>query len=397
MKILYIIPAFQHPSMRGSLRTYYFTRELSARNNISLLSITTIPVTAEAKQEMATITEKHVVVEANGNVLSRLVGNVPLFGKRLSKIMKYQQAISLLKNEFIKIDEEESFDVILIHGKVIYSIIRRLTKLPIVADFCDATSMRIRARMRYEPFWRVPALLVRYYQVRKYEKNMIMTCPHVVFISMRDKNFIVGEKNRGMVVTNGVDHYFWKRRTKTVDQKSIVFVGIMDYAPNADTANILIDNILPIVRRSIPDLKIYIVGRNPTSELLQKGRDDPAITITGFVDDVRPYMEKAALSVIPMRYGSGVQNKVLEAMWMEVPVVTTKLVGEGLQLTKDQDVPVEIAGDAKDFSERIVQLLGDEKQRNQMAVKGRRFVEDNFDWSRNAKILENICHKASMK
>ena len=395
MKILYIIPAFQHPSMRGSLRTYYFTRELSARNNISLLSITTEPLTTEADQEMEALTEKHIVVEANGNALSRLVGNVPLLGKRLSKIIKHQQAISLLQKEFIKMEEEESFDVILIHGKVIYSVIRRLTKLPIVADFCDATSMRVRARMRYEPFWMVPALLVRYYQVRKYEKIM-MTCPHVVFISSRDKNFIVRERNRGMVVTNGVDHYFWKRRTKTVDQKSIVFVGIMDYAPNADTANILIDDILPIVRRSIPDLKIYIVGRNPTSELLQKGRDDPAITITGFVDDVRPYMEKAALSVIPMRYGSGVQNKVLEAMSMEVPVVTTKLVEEGLQLIKDQDVPIEIAGDAKDFSERIVQLLGDEKQRNQMAVKGRRFVEDNFDWSRNAKILENICHKASM-
>jgi glycosyltransferase involved in cell wall biosynthesis len=395
MNILYIIPAFQHPSMRGSLRTYYFTRELSARNNISLLSITTEPLTTEADQEMEALTKKHIVVEANGNALPRLVGNVPLLGKRLSKIIKYQQAISLLQKEFIKIEGEESFDVILIHGKLIYSLIRRLTKLPIVADFCDATSMRIRARMRYEPFWMVPALLVRYYQVRKYEKIM-MTCPHVVFISIRDKNFIVREKNRGMVVTNGVDHYFWKRRTKTVDQKSIVFVGIMDYAPNADTANILIDDILPIVRRSIPDLKIYIVGRNPTSELLQKGRDDPAITITGFVDDVRPYMEKAALSVIPMRYGSGVQNKVLEAMSMEVPVVTTKLVGEGLQLIKDQDVPVEIAGDAKDFSERIVQLLGDEKQRNQMAVKGRRFVEDNFDWSHNAKILENICHKASM-
>jgi glycosyltransferase involved in cell wall biosynthesis len=395
MKILYIIPAFQHPSMRGSLRTYYFTRELSARNNISLLSITTEPLTTEADQEMEALTEKHIVVEGNGNALSKLVGNVPLLGERLCKIVKYQQAISLMQKEFIKMEEEESFDVILIHGKLIYSVIRRLTKLPIVADFCDATSMRVRARMRYEPFWMVPALLVRYYQVRIYEKIM-MTCPHVVFISIRDKNFIVREKNRGMVVTNGVDHYFWKRRTNTVDQKTIVFVGIMAYAPNADTANVLIDDILPIVRRSIPDLNIYIVGRNPTSELLQKGRDDPAITITGFVDDVRPYMENAALSVIPMRYGSGVQNKVLEAMSMEVPVVTTKLVEEGLQLIKDQDVPVEIAGDAKDFSERIVQLLGDEKQRNQMAVKGRRFVEDNFDWSRNAKILENICHKASM-
>jgi glycosyltransferase involved in cell wall biosynthesis len=382
--------------MRGSLRTYYFTKELSTRNTLSLLSITTTPVTAEAKQEMETMTEKNVVVEANGNALSKLAGNIPLLGKRLCKMVKSQQAISLLKKEFIKLTEEESFDVILIHGKVIYSEIRKLTKLPMVADFCDATSMRIRARMRYEPFWMIPTLLVRYYQVRKYEKNMIMTCSHVVFISIRDKEFILKGKNRGMVVTNGVDHSYWKRRSKAIEQNTIVFVGIMDYAPNADTAKFLIDNVLPIVRRSIPDLKVYIVGRSPTPELQQKGREDPAITITGFVDDVRPYMESAALSVIPMRYGSGVQNKVLEALSMEVPVITTKLVAAGLQLIKDQDVPVEIADDARDFSERIVQLLGDEKRRSQMAVKGRQFVEDNFDWAHNAEILENICHKASI-
>ena len=85
MKILYIIPAFQHPSMRGSLRTYYFTRELSARNNISLLSITTEPLTTEADQEMEALTEKHIVVEANGNSLSRLVGNVPFWEVLLVK------------------------------------------------------------------------------------------------------------------------------------------------------------------------------------------------------------------------------------------------------------------------------------------------------------------------
>jgi hypothetical protein len=119
-------------------------------------------------------------------------------------------------------------------------------------------------------------------------------------------------------------------------------------------------------------------------------------TVTGFVPDVRPWLERAAVAAVPMRQGSGVQNKVLEAMAMELPVVTTSLVSAGLRVGNGE-APVVVADETREFAEAVVKLLGQEQERARLAIAGRRFVEEHYDWSRSAARLERICVAAAAR
>jgi glycosyltransferase involved in cell wall biosynthesis len=165
----------------------------------------------------------------------------------------------------------------------------------------------------------------------------------------------------------------------------------MNYAPNEDAALYLIEKILPLVRRSIPDLEVLIVGRDPSPALKEKAQQFKDVTVTGFVDDVRPYLERAAVFAAPLRYGSGIQNKVLEAMAMEVPVITTSLAAAGLRVDGAGEPPVIVADGEEQFAQRLVTLLGQKEERARLAAEGRRFVENHFVWSRSAAKLEEMC------
>ena len=169
----------------------------------------------------------------------------------------------------------------------------------------------------------------------------------------------------------------------------------MDYGPNDDAATYLIDEILPLLRRSVADLEVLIVGRDPTPALAARARQHHHVTVTGFVDDVRPYLERASLFVAPVRYASGTQNKVLEALSMGLPVVTTPCVAAGLLIDGAGRPPVHVASGKIVFAERIIGLLDNEPERARLAAEGRRFVQDHFIWSRSAEKLENMCCRAT--
>jgi glycosyltransferase involved in cell wall biosynthesis len=169
----------------------------------------------------------------------------------------------------------------------------------------------------------------------------------------------------------------------------------MNYAPNEDAALYLIDKILTLVRRSLPQLEVLIVGRDPAPALMQKARQSPNVTVTGFVDDMRPYLERATVFAAPLRYGSGIQNKILEAMAMAVPVITTTIAADGLRVDGAGEPPVHVADGEKAFAERLLHLLADQKERDRLSAEGRRFVENHFIWSRSAKKLEEMCRAAA--
>jgi glycosyltransferase involved in cell wall biosynthesis len=118
------------------------------------------------------------------------------------------------------------------------------------------------------------------------------------------------------------------------------------------------------------------------------------VTVTGFVDDLRPYLERAAVCAAPLRFGAGVQNKVLEAMAMGVPVVTTSIAAAGLRVDDAAAPPLYVADDDERFAACLVQLLQDPGERARLAREGRRFVEEHFVWAHQAERLEALCQEA---
>src|SRR5262245_50209200 len=136
------------------------------------------------------------------------------------------------------------------------------------------------------------------------------------------------------------------------------------------------------MRRALPDLEVCIVGRDPSRRLRAAARRSVGVKVTGYVDDLRPYFDRAALYVAPLRQSPGLQNKILEALAMQVPVIATPVVLEDLRL-HGAEPPVVTVGDLAAFAEAAVRWLRQPEERRQLGLQGRRYVESHFNWRRS--------------
>jgi sugar transferase (PEP-CTERM/EpsH1 system associated) len=192
------------------------------------------------------------------------------------------------------------------------------------------------------------------------------------------------------VIPNGVDlEYFEPTRPsgRGYVPNRIVFTGNMSYRPNVDAVRHLVTAVLPRIRRDIPDAQLCIVGMDPTPAV-RRLADEDRVVVTGRVDDVRPYFDSAAVAVAPLRVARGLQNKVLEAMAMRVPVVASPAAFEGISAVAGRDLLVARGPTA--FSRAVVTLLRDPAARERYAAAGRRCVETNHNWSRLLQRLEDL-------
>lgn len=400
MKILFITPSFHHPTVRGPNHCYHFVKQLRSRHQISLLTLKRSEISPEALKEVEGYVKELWVVDATGGASSRngkKGGTLAGLNKKIKTEVSFRTAVQEMKRAFLEMVNKESYDLVFFHGKSIFSVIEDWNELPIVIYFCDATSMRYRDRMQFDASIKKVMLMRRYRYFRNIEKKIVEKTPHVAFISARDRNASIDQNNGFKIVPIGVDLEFWKRKTRSPRKNSIVFTGVMNYGPNEDAALYLIHKILPAVRPRMPHLEVLIVGREPTPALEKAAKKYRDVVVTGFVDDVRNYLERASVFVAPIRYGSGIQNKVLEAFAMEVPVICTPVVAEGLYMDDNQKLPVWAADGEEKFAAGLIELLADEKERTRLAAEGRNYVEKNFVWSHSAELLDAMFLEAAGK
>jgi glycosyltransferase involved in cell wall biosynthesis len=161
----------------------------------------------------------------------------------------------------------------------------------------------------------------------------------------------------------------------------------MDYFPNVDGAIYFARNIFPIVRRSVPNAELRIVGSNPTNAV-RRLATIPGITVTGHVVDVRPYLANATLAVAPLRLARGTQNKILESMAMGIPVVATAEAAKGITATPGKDLLVAHDGDT--FASQVINLMQNEELRRNLSHAGRQKISRTHTWSYSMSILEEI-------
>lgn len=387
MKILYITPVFQHPKVRGSTRCYFFGRELAKRHDVTMLSLKRNNIAPEALADVQSFL-RLFLFDAQPKTTAKG------FMRKIQATLSDKNAIREMSDKLRELTRNETFDAVLFHGKSVFPVINSFTNLPIVIDFCDATTMRIRDRMRQEsPVMRL-MLNKRLSKFNEIEQQLIAKTPHVAFISCRDRDAVMQQRPGIRIVPNGVDLQFWERRSNTPRNNCIVFTGVMDYRPNAEAAHYLIDELLPLLRDRVPDIEILIVGRDPSKSLREKAEKHPQVTVTGFVEDVRDYLEQASVFVAPIPYASGVQNKVLEAFSMKMPVLCSSAVAAGLHFEDGEKPPVRVADDPEMFANSLIDLLNDDATRAKMAAAGRDFVERRFVWGENVNIFETMLENA---
>lgn len=203
-----------------------------------------------------------------------------------------------------------------------------------------------------------------------------------------DAMFVTSERDKGMfdehlpslrkfVIPNGVDPEYFHPASRDPLPCSIVFTGMMGYVPNYDGMIYFLDVIFPLILKKVPQATVAIVGNKPPQALLKRASHN--VIVTGLVDDVRPFVWNSSVYVVPLRMGSGTRLKVLEAMAMRKPIVTTSIGCEGIDVTHGESALV--VDEPEAFAESVIELFRNEHLRKKLTDHGYELVRDRYQWS----------------
>jgi sugar transferase (PEP-CTERM/EpsH1 system associated) len=269
--------------------------------------------------------------------------------------------------------------------------VEHVEKIPKAIDYVDVDSEKWAQYAQHAGFPINMVYRLESRRLRKYEAMLAKTYQYGFFVSqqeVRDFQTLVHPCSTLRAIPNGVDQDFFRPLPEPYDPNSLVFTGSMDYFANVETVLYFSEKIFPIVQREIPEATFYVVGSHPSEDIQKLGKQHANIVVTGFVDRVQPYMAKAAVFVAPMRIARGIQNKILEAMAMGLPVVTTSLGFEGIDAVPGKDLFV--YDEPKEFAAQIIQLMRDSQLRRKVATNARNTIIGNYHWDKNLEQLENI-------
>jgi sugar transferase (PEP-CTERM/EpsH1 system associated) len=261
--------------------------------------------------------------------------------------------------------------------------------IPKTIDYQDVFSYGVKRRMEKAPFYTKPVFKLEYKRLRKYESDIFSLFDHKTIISIPDRDLIPhSERNKIHVIPNGVDHDFFAP-VDTEKKADLVFTGNMAYPPNVDAAEFLVNQIMPLVWKKMPGAKVMIAGATPDKRVTSLKSEN--VTVTGWLDDIRDSYAGAKVFIAPMQIGTGLQNKLLEAMSMKVPSITTPLANDALQAVDGESIL--IGKDAPTLATQILNLLNDEVLYRKIAENGFAFVKEHYSWEEATDKLHHIIHK----
>jgi glycosyltransferase involved in cell wall biosynthesis len=229
-------------------------------------------------------------------------------------------------------------------------------------------------------------------RTRKYEARMAQLFDRTLVTSRLDQEAFAGllppDAKQVEVLPNGVDlEYFTPGIESERDPATLVISGKMSYHANVAMVTNLVENIMPHIWAKKPDVKLCVVGKDPPRSITQLS-ERPGVTVTGYVDDLRPYLQRATIALAPLTYGAGIQNKVLEAMACATPVIATPRATAALSAVVGQDLLIE--QDPELYANQVLELLDHPEQARRIGEAGRAFVEKFHGWEAITSQLEAI-------
>lgn len=263
-----------------------------------------------------------------------------------------------------------------------------------VLDFHDAISMNYKdALSRTRGFWRA-FYFIEDKRLLPYELGVLQAFDKYFITSQADKDYLLANASMSTdidikVIPMGVNDKALKRAMNLEKEENwLAFLGKMDYYPNEDAVIYFAEEIFPLLRRKDKDLKFVIIGAYPTGRV-RALNEIQGVEVTGFVDDPYEYLEKAKIVVAPMRFGSGIQNKILEAMALRRPVVTTSKGARGIAGEDGEHFVV--ANKPEEMAEKILELLNAVEERRAIGQNARALIEEKYTWDViGGKLLKEI-------
>jgi sugar transferase (PEP-CTERM/EpsH1 system associated) len=389
-KVLYLVHRFPYPPDKGDrIRNYHLLSWLARRASVDLACLADEDFDEHSVEALEKLADRVAVVRQRAG--ARWAGALGSFalGRTISEGAFHSRELRDVVRRWAR-DSRYHVVVASASSLVPYLRIKELDDVPAVVDLVDVDSQKW---LDYSRACRGPrAWLYRVegQRLRRLEQGTTTWARGTLLVSEAETNLLrqACQAPNVHTIPNGVDmKYFRPRVEKEEAGETCVFVGALDYRPNIDGACWFCGQAWPEIRRRHPDARLLLVGRRPVPEVLRLA-DVPGVDVIGQVPDVRPYLERAAVVVVPLRLARGIQNKVLEALAMGKATVASPQSLAGLRARGS--VPVLTASTSEEWAECVSRLLGDPAQRRRLGADGRGYVEEFHHWDRSLEPLGPI-------
>lgn len=383
------------PNDGGRLRSYHFLKHIASHSKVTLATFSDKSEIDNQSEALAELCSDILWLPTPVDKSRSSLDKASDVRRRYPVALKQYRSDTIGSRLASRINSHQ-FDIVHLDHLYLAQYRSLFTMLPVLINYPDVEAIKQKRIMasrqdKYRPRWLMAWLeLLRW---RRYELDSARSCNTVVVASEIDADYF---RNRIadvpiVVVPNGIDTEIFSPIDQPVDNANLVFVGNMSYMPNIDAVLWFYEDMMPGLLEKRPEIHLTVVGRDPPEAIRSLGELD-SITVTASVNDVRPYYHNAALSIVPLRAGSGTRLKILEAMALGVPVVSTSVGSEGLQLINGKDIVV--SDEAENFAFNVLNLLDQPDKRGNIARHARRTVEKYYDWSEIANPLDRAYDKA---
>ncbi len=389
MKILFISHRIPYPPNKGDkLRAFNILKHLSQKHELDLACLLDSP----HEQSYATDLEPYcnqIFCEHISPLMTKLNYLRYLFSKYpLTLAHFYSAGFRQKLTHWLK---REKYDLIYVYSAAMSQYVLDVDHIPKLLDLVDADC---RKWLDYAEYARFPLSYIYRLEgkrTQEYEKRVCPGFAACTVVSEAEKHILeqfITTKNL-YAVANGINQARYKsyQTTEKPTLPSLLFVGGMFYFAYIDGILHFYNQAFDKIRAVFPKLKFYIVGADPAPEVLKLNRD-PNVRVTGYVEDVVTYLKQATVYVVPLRMAPGLQNKILEAMAMGIPVVSTSAAIQGIDAQPGRDVLV--ADDPGAFAEEVIKLLKNPALRQELAQNAKKLIDQKYDWQKNLKALDQI-------
>jgi sugar transferase (PEP-CTERM/EpsH1 system associated) len=400
MKILWVkAGGLVPPDAGGKIRSYNILRQLAKHHEVTFFTFYAAHGN-DVHAELSHFFQRVIPVPLDlppaksAREFLDYAGN--LFSRTPYNLAKYCRPV--VRHKLSALLQKETYDVILCDFLATAGVIPWEWPCPkvVFTHNVEAVIWQRHYEVARNPFWK--ALSFREWKTMEAaERRYLQRADHVLAVSDNDRDAFATFLNPQnlTVIPTGADTDFFQPSAEKEMPNSLVFTGSMDWLPNEDAILYFGNEILPLIRQQVPDVTVCVVGRKPSRRLQDLASRLPNIQLTGWVEDVRPYLAQGAVFIVPLRIGGGTRLKIFEAMSMAKAVVSTSIGAEGLPVRNGEHLM--LADDPVRFAENTVRLLSNASQRAEIGAAARQLVQDNYSWASVSKgfaqVLENVVNR----
>lgn len=391
MRILYVCHRFPYPPKRGGkIRPFNMIRHLSASHAVTVASLArSREEAAEAAGIAPFCADYHVAQVSRWVQGARMAATLPT---PITASASYFHSPELART-IRRLLRERRFDLVFVHCSSVAHYVAHVRDVPKILDFGDMDSQKWLEYARYKPF--PLSLGYRWEGMKLAAEEKRLARKFDLCTATTRAEWETLEAYRTGAATdwfpNGVDSQYFAPGDEPYEPETISFVGRMDYYPNQECMFEFCRSTLPLIRARRPNLKLLIVGADPSPAVRKLG-ELPGVTVTGSVPDVRPYLARSALTVAPLNIARGTQNKILEAMAAGVPVVTSRVAAGGVDAADGEHFLV--GSTPAEYRDAILRILEDPGERRRLSQAGRARMLSHHAWEKSMQRLDRIIERA---